>query len=94
MKKLLSAGISGLALGVSVTDPARAMVTGGVDPTTILQNGFTLITGDIGRGVAVLGLIGTFCLVSRIGLMGVLMYVVLLAGIFGSAYIGQTLIGG
>ena len=69
------------------------MVTGGTDPSTIIQAALTLILGPIGTGLATLGLIVMLLQIVRFGLAGLLIYVGIIAGIFGAAYVVQQLLG-
>lgn len=85
-----------LVIGLAVL-PALAhaqIVSGGSDPTTIIQAALTLILGPVGVGLATLGLIVMLLQITRFGIAGLLIYVGIIAGIFGSSYVTQQLIGG
>jgi type IV secretory pathway VirB2 component (pilin) len=88
--------LQGLVIAMAaqvVTAPASALVSSGTDPSTIIQAALNLILGPIGTGLATLGLIVMLCSISRHGFGGILVYVAIISGIFGSAYVVTQLLG-
>jgi type IV secretory pathway VirB2 component (pilin) len=70
-----------------------ALVTSSTDPSTIVQAALTYITGPIGIGLATLGLMVMLLQITRFGIAGLLVYVGIIAGIFGAGYIVNQLLG-
>jgi type IV secretory pathway VirB2 component (pilin) len=73
---------------------AHAQISSGTDPSTIIQAALTLILGPIGIGLATLGLIVMLLQITRFGLAGLLIYVGIVAGVFGASYVTQQILGG
>ena len=72
------------------------VVTGGTDPTTILDNIATFILGPFGEGLAVLGLIGIgFAFIlgrASLGLIGSIVGGLVL--VFGASFLITQFVGG
>jgi type IV secretory pathway VirB2 component (pilin) len=85
--------VAGVAVTAMITSPSYALVTGGTDPTTIITAALNLILGPMGTGLATLGLIVMLLQIARFGLAGLMIYVGIIAGIFGASYVVQQLLG-
>jgi type IV secretory pathway VirB2 component (pilin) len=85
--------VAGVAVAAMITSPSYALVTGGTDPTTIITAALNLILGPMGTGLATLGLIVMLLQIARFGLAGLMIYVGIIAGIFGASYVVQQLLG-
>ncbi len=73
---------------------AHAQIVSGTDPSTIINAALTLILGPIGIGLASLGLIVMLLQITRFGLAGLLIYVGIVAGVFGASYVTQQILAG
>ncbi len=73
---------------------AHAQISSGSDPSTIIQAALTLILGPVGIGLATLGLIVMLLQITRFGLAGLLIYVGIIAGVFGASYVTQQILAG
>jgi type IV secretory pathway VirB2 component (pilin) len=79
---------------VGVPTLAHAQIVSGTDPSTIIDAALTFILGPVGLGLAALGLIVMLLQITRFGLAGLLIYVGIISGVFGSAYVVQQILGG
>ena len=73
---------------------AHAQIVSGTDPSTIIDAALQFILGPVGLGLAALGLIVMLLQITRFGLAGLLIYVGIISGVFGSAYVVQQILGG
>ena len=73
---------------------AHAQIASGTDPSTIIDAALQFILGPVGIGLAALGLIVMLLQITRFGLAGLLIYVGIISGVFGSAYVVQQILGG
>lgn len=73
---------------------AHAQIASGTDPSTIISAALQFILGPVGIGLAALGLIVMLLQITRFGLAGLLIYVGIISGVFGSAYVVQQILGG
>ena len=87
------AGAAVVATIAMAATPSHALVTSSTDPSTIIQASLNLILGPLGTGLATLGLIVMLLQIARFGLAGLMIYVGIVAGIFGSAYVVTQLLG-
>ncbi|MDD2765502.1 MAG: TrbC/VirB2 family protein [Opitutaceae bacterium] len=79
--------------------PAAAhaqVVSGGTNPTTIIDNVATFVLGPFGEGVAVLAVaaVGFMCWTGRMGLHAIGWLFAGLVLVFGSSYLVTTFVGG
>jgi type IV secretory pathway VirB2 component (pilin) len=79
---------------VGVPTLAHAQIVSGTDPSTIIDAALQFILGPVGLGLAALGLIVMLLQITRFGLAGLLIYVGIISGVFGSAYVVQQILGG
>lgn len=84
---------------VAVLLPAVAhaqVVTGGTNPTTIINNIASFILGPFGEGVAALAVaaVGIMCWTGRMGFHAIGWLVGGLVLMFGSSYLVTTFVGG
>ena len=87
----LPAAVVGITLLPAV---AHAQIASGTDPSTIINAALQFILGPVGLGLAALGLIVMLLQITRFGLAGLLIYVGIISGVFGSAYVVQQILGG
>lgn len=85
-----------LAAGILLPIAAHAqIVSGGTNPTTIIDNIATFILGPFGEGVAVLAVagVGFMCWTGRMGLHAIGWLAAGLVLVFGSSYLVTTFVG-